>query len=98
MAKLSNKNAETSFHDTTIRTTVSKLEQVIGRAQDSSNSGDDKTNYDWGCETEDGDVFTIYDWKEYRPIGSNEVIEFHIGGKTKSITEQAKMELLAILN
>lgn len=98
MAKLSNKNASTSFHGTTIRTTVNKLEQAIGQAQCIYNSGDDKTNYDWDCETEDGDVFTIYDWKEYRPIGPNEMIEFHIGGETKSITEQAKRELLAILN
>jgi hypothetical protein len=98
MAKLSNKNAETSFHFVTIRTTVNKLEQAIGQAQCIDNSGDDKVNYDWCCETEDGDVFTIYDWKEYRPIGPNEMVEFHIGGETKSITEQAKRELLAILN
>jgi len=98
MAKLSNKNSGGSFHDTTIKTTVNKLEQTIGQAQCIYNSGDDKVNYDWCCETEDGDVFTIYDWKEYRPIGSNEVIEFHIGGETKSITEQAKRELLTILN
>jgi hypothetical protein len=98
MAKLSNKNSGGSFHDTTIRTTVNKLEQAIGQAQCIYNSGDDKTNYDWNCETEDGDVFSIYDWKEYRPIGPNEMIEFHIGGETKSITEQAKRELLAILN
>jgi len=97
MAKLSNKNTETSFHFVTIRTTVNKLEQAIGQAQCIDNSGDDKVNYDWNCETEDGDVFTIYDWKEYRPIGLNEMVEFHIGGETKSITEQAKRELLAIL-
>ena len=98
MAKLSNKNASTSFHFITIRTTVNKLTEVLGEAQIIDNTGDDKVNFDWNCETEDGDVFTIYDWKEYRPIGSNEMIEFHIGGETKSITEQAKRELLAILN
>ena len=98
MAKLSNKNASTSFHFITIRTTVNKLTEVLGEAQIIDNTGDDKVNFDWNCETEDGDVFTIYDWKEYRPIGSTEMIEFHIGGETKSITEQAKRELLAILN
>jgi hypothetical protein len=98
MAKLSNKNASTSFHSITIRTTVNKLTNVLGEAQIIDNSGDDKVNFDWNCETEDGDVFTIYDWKEYRPIGLNEMIDFHIGGESKSITEQAKMELLDVLN
>ena len=98
MAKLSNKNASTSFHNTTIKTTVNKLTNVLGEAQIIDNTGDDKVNFDWNCETEDGDVFTIYDWKEYRPIGLNEMIEFHIGGESKSITEQAKMELLDMLN
>lgn len=98
MAKLSNKNASTSFHFITIRTTVNKLTEVLGEAQIIDNTGDDKVNFDWNCETEDGDVFTIYDWKEYRPIGLNEMIEFHIGGESKSITEQAKMELLDMLN
>ena len=97
MAKLSNRNGDTSFHNTTILTTVNKLSNALGEAQCINNTGDDKVNFDWNCEDEDGNVFTIYDWKEYRPIGPYEMIEFHIGGETKSITEQAKRELLAIL-
>jgi hypothetical protein len=97
MAKLSNKNASTSFHFVTIRTTVNKLSNALGEAQIIDNSGDDKVNFDWNCETEDGDVFTIYDWKEYRSISEDELIEFHIGGESKSITEKAKTELLAML-
>jgi hypothetical protein len=97
MAKLSNKNASTSFHFTTIRTTVNKLTSALGEAQSIDNSGDDKVNFDWNCETEDGDVFTIYDWKEYRSISEDELIEFHIGGENKSITEKAKKELLEML-
>jgi hypothetical protein len=97
MARLSNKNASTSFHFTTIRTTVNKLTSALGEAQSIDNSGDDKVNFDWNCETEDGDVFTIYDWKEYRSISEDELIEFHIGGESKSITEKAKRELLEML-
>jgi hypothetical protein len=98
MAKLTEKSANgTSFYDTVIRTTVNKLVEAVGKAQWENNSGDDKTNFDWICETEDGDVFTIYDWKEYRSIRLDETIEFHIGGESKSITEQAKRELLEIL-
>jgi hypothetical protein len=98
MAKLSNKNASTSFHFVTIRTTVNKLSNALGEAQIIDNSGDDKVNFDWNCETEDGDVFTIYDWKEYRSISEDELIEFHIGGESKSITEKARKELLDMLN
>ena len=97
MAKLSNKNDETSFHFTTITTTVNKLTEALGEAQCIDNTGDDKVNFDWNCETEDGEVFTIYDWKEYRRIGLSDRIEFHIGGKDKSITEKAKRELLEII-
>jgi hypothetical protein len=98
MAKLSNKNDETSFHFTTIKTTVNKLVEVLGEPQCEDNTGEDKVNFDWNCETEDGEVFTIYDWKEYRRIYGDENIEFHIGGKDKSITEKAKKELLEMLS
>jgi hypothetical protein len=98
MAKLTEKSANgTSFYDTVIRTTVNKLVEAVGKAQWENNSGDDKTNFNWICETEDGDVFTIYDWKEYRSIRLDETIEFHIGGESKSITDKAKRELLEIL-
>ena len=38
-------------------------------------------------------VFTIYDWKEYRPIGWDEEIEFHIGGMNIDSCEEALEEL-----
>lgn len=98
MAKLTEKSTNgTSFHDTTIRTTVNKLIEAVGEPQWEDNSGDDKSNFDWNCETEDGDIFTIYDWKEYRRINGEELIHFHIGGENKLITEKAKRELLEIL-
>ena len=93
MAKLSNKNASTSFHFTTIRTTVNKLTSALGEAQSIDNSGDDKVNFDWNCETEDGDVFTIYDWKEYRMIDVNEKIEWHIGANSRMVSFDAQDEI-----
>jgi len=99
MAKLTNKSTnDTSFHFTTIRTTVNTLTNILGEAQCIDNTGDDKVNFNWDCETKNGDVFTIYDWKKYRPIGLDEIVEFHIGGENGTITEQAKKELLEILN
>jgi len=44
-------------------------------------------------ETSDGDVFTVYDWKYYRPIGENEILDFHIGAHTAQIAFQAKNEM-----
>jgi hypothetical protein len=98
MAKLTEQSANgTSFHDSVIKTTVNKLVEAIGEPQYEDNTGSDKTNFDWICETEDGDVFTIYDWKEYRSIHGEELIDFHIGGDNKIVTEKAKRELLEIL-
>jgi hypothetical protein len=94
MAKLSDKSANhTSYHGIGIKSTLNLLRKAIGKPQDLHNTGEDKTNVDYVCETEDGDVFTIYDWKEYRKIGDDEVINFHIGAHTDRIAFNAKQEL-----
>jgi hypothetical protein len=87
----------TSFHQTTISTSVGVLKRLFPDSFIEVNTGYDKCNYDFTLENSDGDVFTIYDWKEYRPISDKEIIEFHIGGKSQAITEKAKEELLEIL-
>lgn len=83
----------TSFHDTTIGTTVHTLRKLLGEPNYSGNDGEDKINYEWEMETNDGNVFTVYDWKEYKVLDEHEIIEFHIGGMSKAITEQAKNEI-----
>jgi hypothetical protein len=99
MAKLTNRSSNrTSFHDTVIKTTVNKLTKALGEAQIIGNDGKDKVNFDWTCETKEGKIFTIYDWKEYRSIDLDEVIDFHIGGENRTVTEEAKEELLEILD
>jgi len=98
MAKDTKKSSGgTSFHGTTIRTTAGKLKKLFPNSYYAQNDGEDKTNYDFTLETEDGDVFTIYDWKEYRPINDNETIEFHIGGNSSTVTVKAKNELIQML-
>ena len=98
IAKLTEKSAiGTSFHDVSIQTTPQKLIDALGEPQFGDNSGQDKTNFDFVCETEDGDVFTIYDWKEYRPLKMDEIIDFHIGGHSGSVTLKALQELKEIL-
>ena len=98
MAKLSFKSGSgTSFYDTVITCSYNQLVQAIGEPQYSDNTGEDKTNFDWKCELNDGRVFTIYDWKEYRPLKLDEIIEWHIGGDNHIVTEQALIELTALL-
>lgn len=81
----------TSFHDTVISETPRNMIKCLGEPHC---IGGDKTNMEWEMETEDGTVFTIYDWKNYGGIGMDEVVEWHIGGHKKSDTEKAREELV----
>ena len=83
----------TSFHDHTFTATVDDLRNVLGQPQFESNDGEDKNNFDWVMETQDGTVFTVYDWKEYRRLEEDEVIEWHIGGRSGADTEKALLEI-----
>jgi hypothetical protein len=87
----------TSFHDSVISETLANLISVLGEPNYSGNDGEDKVNFEWEMETEDGTVFTVYDWKEYRSISDHEVIEWHIGGKSRSDTEKARQEIFNAL-
>ena len=90
----------TSFHDTTFTATVADLRKILGEPQCEQNDGSDKCNFDWTMETEDGTIFTVYDWKEYRPLEENEMIEWHVGGHSGLDTMKALEEIeeaLAIL-
>ena len=92
--KKTDKSADgTSFHNHTFTATVDDLRNVLGQPQFESNDGEDKNNFDWIMETEDGTVFTVYDWKEYRRLEEDEVIEWHIGGRSGADTEKALLEI-----
>jgi len=99
MAKLTNQNANgTSFHGVTFKATVNQLISVLGEPHWVDNTGEDKVNFDFVFETEEGDVFTAYDWKEYKVLDLDEVIEWHIGAHSKSVSNVAKEELEKVLN
>ena len=83
----------TSFRNHTFTATVDDLRNVLGQPQFESNDGEDKNNFDWIMETKDGTVFTVYDWKEYRRLEEDEVIEWHIGGRSGADTEKALLEI-----
>lgn len=97
--KQTNKEATgTSFHSSTIKATVTDLTAILGEPVYYDNDGSDKVNFEWNMETDNGDIFTVYDWKEYRKIDNDEPIFWHIGGMNNAITEQAKAEIENELN
>jgi len=87
----------TSFHDTVINASVNDLTKVLGEPQYDANHGTDKVNFEWMMELNDGSVFTVYDWKEYRVLDKREIIEWHIGGLNGIVTERAKEFILEAL-
>ena len=78
----------TSFHGVTVSASVEELVAAFGKPPYIDNTGEDKVNYEW-CLQLDGEPFTIYDWKEYRPLHPKEIIEWHIGGKSQAQTSKA---------
>jgi hypothetical protein len=87
----------TSFHMSTVKATLNELKQVLGEVH-FTNDFEDKVQNEWLMELEDGSVFSVYDWKEYRSYDDNEVIEWHLGGFDKTTTERAKHQIINLLN
>jgi hypothetical protein len=97
MKKTNKSSNGTSFHGIVVNSTVNNLTKVLGEPDYVDNSGEDKVNYSWGLETNEGDVVTLYTWKEYRPIETDEEIFFHIGGMARNHTILGKQELTELL-
>jgi hypothetical protein len=85
----------TSFHGVTIRATVREMCRLLGTPKICTNYGTDKINFEWVRRTDTGDVFTVYDWKEYRVLSEDDAIEWHIGSHTVDASEQAKKKIEA---
>ena len=98
MAKKTSKNTSgTSFHNVTIKFTVNELINLLGEPQMDCNDGEDKVNIEWNCETKEGNVFTIYDWKTYRPLTYNEMVNWHIGTNDYLESVDAKEEIIKMI-
>lgn len=99
MATSSSKSPNgTSFHGHTFSSSVKKIKKILGPPSYIDNSGSDKVNFEWVCETKSGHVFRIYSWKEYRKLKETELIEWHIGGHNGLATEEAQREILEMLD
>jgi hypothetical protein len=88
----------TSFHGTVFNASVADLRKILGEPDMEQNDGRDKVNFEWTMQTENGKIFTVYDWKEYRPLEEDETIEWHVGGHSGEDTEKALNEIAEALN
>lgn len=86
----------TSYHNVDFQATLSELKGKFPYSYEENNDVRDKTNFDFTLETESGKVFTLYDWKYYRPIKENEIIDWHIGAQDQATSLEALEELQAI--
>lgn len=90
--KLTNKTTNgTSYFGINVNTTMRKLIEVLGKANGESCA---KVDYCWDCELSTGEVFTIYDWKSFRKIRMDDVVDFHVGGFNKEDTIKAQRIIL----
>lgn len=67
----------TSFHYGIVKATAKEISKFLGKA---SPGWDDKTTHEWRKKC-GSVVFTVYDYKEYRRITANTLVEYHIGTK-----------------
>jgi hypothetical protein len=100
MIKKTNKSLDgTSFHGATISATLADLQIILGATTHASDHHD-KVQNEWELELEDGTVFSVYDWKEYRRYTDKETIEWHIGGmnlKDTFVAQDTLVEALATM-
>ena len=98
MIKKTNKSLDgTSFHGATFSATLADLQVILG-APNHTSDHHDKVQNEWEMELEDGTVFSVYDWKEYRRYTDKETIEWHIGGKCEKDTFVAQDTLVEALD
>ena len=98
MAQHTRKSAGgTSFHGVTLKATPQQLIDLFPNSYDEYNNGRDKTNFDFTLQTESGKVFTIYDWKEYRPLRMDEVVEWHVGAHDEVTSIEGRDEVVKLI-
>lgn len=92
-AKLQGAATGTSFYNDTVSATAQELIKLIGPPTYDNNKGEYKVNLEWVCKNEYGETVTVYDWKYYRPLAMNELVNWHLGAKDGLQTTKAKREL-----
>lgn len=92
--KTTTKSSEgTSFYGTEFSATVKEMKKVLGPPKYDWNTGRGKVNMKWEFETKSGNVFTLYDYDEYRILRGTHRIDWHIGAHSAAISLEALEEL-----
>jgi len=100
-----NRAIGSSFHHDVVFATPNELKYVLGEPTWGNIDGtlsleelnENKVNIEWYMEMPDGNIFTVYDYKEYRVLHPNEQVEWHIGGHDRFTTHLAKQLLSGVL-
>lgn len=71
---------DTSFHDFVIRASKNEIVEKLGIKPLYTRDG--KTHYNWYLLLDGKWPFTIYDYKEYGRLKTDDIIEYHIGWKS----------------
>lgn len=73
----------TSLKDRLNGWTYRQLVAAFGLPTFTNGSGDDKIQKEWVFQRDDGEVFTLYDWKTYDVnYTTNYLSTWNVGGKT----------------
>lgn len=98
MAKATIKSSDyTSFHGAILKATPQQLIDLFPNSYYEENEGRDKVNFSFTLETESGKVFTIYDWKYYRPLEMNETIIWNLGAHDELTSFEGRDEVIELL-
>ena len=81
----------THFLNVTVFASRREIYLICG--EPSTNNGDDKVRYCWDMETEDGEPFSIYDWRDIIIRKLDEPITWHIGSFNYLAADNARFEI-----
>ena len=75
--------ANGTHYQGSVMTSLSNLKRLFGDPSYHYQDIASKTRNEYILESDEGVIATVYDFKEYRAYDDNEIIEFHIGGRSK---------------
>ena len=87
----------TSYHGYEIQCSLNEIVSVFGK-QHYTSPKFEKAQNEWLLETSEGNIVTIYDWKQHRNFGDDEVISWHIGSHGRQVSRLAEELIINELN
>lgn len=96
--KTIDKTTGTSFHGVTVTASVNQLKQILGEPTIVDNNGEYKVNYEWCIANYNGEPASIYDWKYYRPLTDDEMVDWHIGAHSHQTSAETAYQLEELLS